>query len=63
MHNAYCICNLLIDVNRDAGTVDIDKDRKVYDLQGKLQIFTKMCIYMRLSNVLYFGRSHFIYHE
>ena len=30
MHNAYCICNLLIDVNRDAGTVDIDKDRMVY---------------------------------
>ena len=51
----------LVDVNRDI--VGRDKDRKVYHLQGKLQIFTKMCIYMRLRNVLDFRRSHFINHE
>ena len=51
----------LVYVNRDI--VDRDKDRKVYHLQGKLQIFTKMCIYMRLRNVLDFRRSHFINHE
>ena len=40
MHIAY-ICNLMIDVNRDAGTVDIDKDRE------RFTIYKENCKYLQ----------------